>query len=206
MRDVTMQELSDSGLNPFAVKLLLESWKQHPQPKAVAFRLGGIAFAVGYDPHALLEEVERLKKRLEPLQAEIDRLKKLLDRDHTGLASALVSVRKAVGSYFWIPLGEWGSYEEHERTEKALRQEVGRCFDEIDKTAETALRESGTRSGAAFVPERDQLAAAHHRIALLRAAVDLFYDGDGAEHEEGCPEDGNCRCPNIVLINEAMKE
>jgi hypothetical protein len=158
MREVTLQELSDCGLNPFALQLLMESWQRHPNPKPVAFLLRGLPIALGYDPCAM--------------QAEIDRLKKLLDRDHTGLAAALVSVQKTVRSWGWIADGEWGSYEYHERSEEALRQEVDRCFDEITKTAQSALRESGTRAGAAFVPERDQLAAAQAQIATLRAALE----------------------------------
>ena len=105
-------------------------------------------------------------------EAEVKRLKKLLDRDHTGLAAALVACRRVARSYGWIPDGEWGCYEYHERTEEALREEVGRAFAEIDSLSETALQESGTRAGAAFVPERDKLAAAEAEVARLRAVLD----------------------------------
>lgn len=54
MRDVTMQDLHNCGLNPFAAQLLVESWKGHPTPKPVAFRLGGVECSMGYDPHMLL--------------------------------------------------------------------------------------------------------------------------------------------------------
>jgi hypothetical protein len=105
-------------------------------------------------------------------QAEIARLKNLLDRDHTGLASALNDCRQAVRSWGWIPAGEWGCYEYPERTEENLRKEVGQAFDQIEQTALTALRESGMRAGAAFVPERDQLAVAIAIVERLLAVVD----------------------------------
>jgi hypothetical protein len=34
---VTLQQLSDVGLNPFAVQLLAESYAKHPEPKPIAF-------------------------------------------------------------------------------------------------------------------------------------------------------------------------
>lgn len=110
-------------------------------------------------------------ERIAELEAEVSRLKRLLDRDHTGLAAGLVAVQRAVGGWFWIPAGEWGSYGWPERTEQALREEVSRCFEEVDVICSTALRESGTRAGAAFVPERDQLGAALAENERLRAEL-----------------------------------
>ncbi len=110
-------------------------------------------------------------ERADGAEAEVANLKKLLDRDHTGLAAGLARVRAVIRGWWWIPGGEWGSYEEHERTEEALRGEVGRCFEEVDRLAELALDESGVRAGAAFVPERDKLAAAEAEVACLRAWV-----------------------------------
>lgn len=39
---VSLQELSDCGLNPFAATLLVESWLNHPEPKKVSFPLRGV--------------------------------------------------------------------------------------------------------------------------------------------------------------------
>lgn len=53
---VTLQQLQDVGLNPFAVKLLAESYALHPEPKPVAFSYEGekdgkqIAVYVRLDP------------------------------------------------------------------------------------------------------------------------------------------------------------
>ena len=81
---------------------------------------------------------------------EIERLKQLINRDKTGLANALNAVRQVLRGYSWIPAGEWGSYEWHERTEKAFRDEIGRCFDEAEKIAVDALRASGDLANEAF--------------------------------------------------------
>jgi hypothetical protein len=46
-RPVTLQELSDCGLNPFAVKLLAESVTRHPRPRSVCFEFGDWKFFLG---------------------------------------------------------------------------------------------------------------------------------------------------------------
>jgi hypothetical protein len=84
---------------------------------------------------------------------EIERLKKLIDRDKTGLANGLNAVRQVFQGYFWIPAGEWGSYEWNERTEKNFREEIGRCFDDAEKIAVDALRASGGLANEAFRPD-----------------------------------------------------
>lgn len=119
-----------------------------------------------------------LAAEITDLRTAVKRLQKLLDRDHTGLAAALNAVRKLIGDmppsvgWGWIPAGEWGCYEEHERSEKVLREEVGRCFDAIGRVCETALLESGVRAGAAFVPERDQLEALRDVLRHLERRAD----------------------------------
>lgn len=118
--------------------------------------------------HVPLTLADEAAERIRGLQAERDRLKKLLDRDHTGLAAGLNAVRQACKSYGWIPSGEWGSYEWHERTEQAFREEIGRCFDEVERLALLALNESGLRANAAFHPEADKVAALEAENARLR--------------------------------------
>ena len=49
-----MQNLSDCGLNPFAVKLLVESYKRHPKPAPAAFIFDGVAITLGHDPNLLM--------------------------------------------------------------------------------------------------------------------------------------------------------
>jgi hypothetical protein len=46
-REVTLQELSDCGLNPFAVQLLAQSLTTHPRPRSVCFRFGEWKFFLG---------------------------------------------------------------------------------------------------------------------------------------------------------------
>lgn len=92
--------------------------------------------------------------RLRELIDEVDRLKKLIDRDRTGMAAGLADVRKVLASYGWIPAGEWGCYEWDECTEENFRAEVSRCFEKADKIALDALRESGKRASEAFGQRR----------------------------------------------------
>lgn len=109
------------------------------------------------DPSSYLER-EELIRRAEKAEAEVRRLRDLINRDRTGLAHALGIVLGIVHGYFWIPLGEWGSYEYSERSEEALRAEIGRCFEEVEETARTALRQSGTRANEAFHGPRKEKA------------------------------------------------
>lgn len=111
------------------------------------------------------------------LAAENQRLKKLLDRDHTGLASALSRVRELIGTaaehdgWAWIARGEWGPYDYTQRTPETLQQEIGNCFNEIEQVAETALRESGVRADAAFRPDADKFTAMEADVARLVALL-----------------------------------
>ncbi len=42
--EVTLQELSDCGINPFAAKLIAESFASHPNPKEATFRYRNAVF------------------------------------------------------------------------------------------------------------------------------------------------------------------
>lgn len=94
--------------------------------------------------------IEETEQKVQALEAEVRRLKDLIDRDRTGLAEALSKCRGVVLSFWWIANGEWGCYEWEERTEQAFREEIGRCFEQVDKIAEDALVESGRRAFEAF--------------------------------------------------------
>jgi len=89
-------------------------------------------------------------RALEDQAAEIDRLKKLLDRDKTGLAAALSAIRGFARGWSWIPRGEWGSYSHEDQTVETLRLEVAHLIAHVEETARTALRESGERADSAF--------------------------------------------------------
>lgn len=117
---------------------------------------------------ASIDAIDSLEDEVARLTAENERLKQLLDRDQTGLAAGLNAVRGVIGSYSWIPLGEWGSYEWHERTENTFRAEVGRCFEEAERLATEALRISGKRANAAFRPETDTPTLLHEENEALR--------------------------------------
>ena len=45
--DLTMQLLSDAGINPFAVKLLCESFERMQSPEPVKFKFQGIVYHLG---------------------------------------------------------------------------------------------------------------------------------------------------------------
>ncbi len=44
VREVILQELADCGVNPFAAKLISESFTKHPRPTPVTFRFGNAIF------------------------------------------------------------------------------------------------------------------------------------------------------------------
>lgn len=93
-------------------------------------------------------------KEAEEAKAEATRLRTLIERDRTGLAAGLAEVRKIVGGYGWLAReDEWMSYEYHERSEKALRQEMADCIDQVEAAAMGALQASGKRVTEAFRPE-----------------------------------------------------
>lgn len=46
VREVSLQELSDCGINPFAAELLQESYSSHPKPVPVTFLLRGVRFSL----------------------------------------------------------------------------------------------------------------------------------------------------------------
>lgn len=80
---------------------------------------------------------------------EIERLRGLLHRDQTGLASALVDIKQLTRAYYWIVEGR-GSYR---WDDDEYQQETARALDAIGNRATVALRESGNRADAAFHPE-----------------------------------------------------
>jgi len=89
-----------------------------------------------------------------PAAAEIKRLREAIDRDRTGLASALAKVRRTAEGYSWIPDGQWGSYHEQERTDETLRAEVGHCLSAILETVTAALIDSGNLAQRTLFPDR----------------------------------------------------
>lgn len=87
-----------------------------------------------------------MRDDIKAAEAEIARLKELLKRDQTGLAEALVEVRKLAKGWLWLGEADgWGSYDWPERTIETLRAEMGRCLNAVHAAASTALRQSGTR-------------------------------------------------------------
>jgi hypothetical protein len=103
----------------------------------------------------LATDYDAMKARAEAAERERDRLKRLLDRDQTGLAAALNEVQRTIKGWSWLARDEWGSYEWHERTEATLRKEMGTCFQRVEEIAALALKESGVRAMAAFYPGHD---------------------------------------------------
>lgn len=84
---------------------------------------------------------------------EVERLRGLIDRDRTGLAAALNTVRGILDGYSWLSRDEWGSYGWEERTFETLRREIGWMMDAAIEAIEKGLHESGDRANSAFHPE-----------------------------------------------------
>lgn len=85
---VTLQNLSDCGLNPFAIKLLVESWKGHPKPLPVSFVFDGVQITIELPGDAsVIAERDRLREENAALLAENAALRHalavmLLDHDN----------------------------------------------------------------------------------------------------------------------------
>lgn len=81
-------------------------------------------------------------------EAEAKRLKGLIDRDGTGLAAALVEVKKRAEGGRWISEGR-GSYK---YDEDDYRKETGWLVADVVRIAAEALRASGNLANEAFHP------------------------------------------------------
>lgn len=82
---------------------------------------------------------------------EVARLKRLIERDRTGLAAGLAQVRQIVKSWSWLGNNEdWGCYSWPERTVEALRGEMEQCLEAVEKAALGALQRSGVNVTEAF--------------------------------------------------------
>lgn len=93
----------------------------------------------------------RAQPEVDELKQEVGRLKGLIERDRTGLAAGLAQVRQIAKSWSWLGDNEdWGCYSWPERTVEALRSEMERCLDAVEKAALGALQRSGANVTEAF--------------------------------------------------------
>ena len=107
--------------------------------------------------------------RVKQLEAEVERLLKIIDRDRTGLAKALVDVRARAQASYWIVEGR-GSYTWND---DRYRRETGKALEEIGGIATKALRESGERADSAFHPKECK------RCSECDGQEHHWHDGDG---------------------------
>lgn len=89
--------------------------------------------------------------RIAELEAEVSRGRALINRDRTGLATALAEVLVILNGFRWLQEPEgWGSYPSEERTLETLRRELSGCFDQLRTVSAQALAESGDRANSSF--------------------------------------------------------
>lgn len=86
------------------------------------------------------------------LKQELRILRNALEVDRTGLGRALSNIRMFLQGCSWMADGEWGSYDNEERTIGTLRAELREVFKTIDSMAEEALRESGDLAQLTLFP------------------------------------------------------
>lgn len=116
---------------------------------------------------------ERAEATVAELDAEVKRLKGLLDRDRTGLASALSRIDREVSGRMWVADSR-GCYE---WDDDAYKAEAGDALRTVQAIATEALRESGTVANEGFFPrltveldtERETVKALTAEVAYLRA-------------------------------------
>jgi hypothetical protein len=132
-------------------------------------------------------EPAKLVARVKELEAEVVRVRDLINVDRTGLAATLNHVRAIVSGYDWIPAGEWGSYPYNERHTTTLRDEVGNLLASVRSAIERGLRESGNRADSAhrngptvpLAPARSELeqriAELETQLAAAKLDLDRWY-------------------------------
>lgn len=124
--------------------------------RVLAADLGAYQAAIGYQRLWWLREnadevIPAAIRRAIAAEAECERLRKLIERDRTGLAAGLSQVLRECRSWRWLGNpDEWSCYEWDEQTCNNMRREMQWCLDAIEKAAEAALRASGDRVTEAF--------------------------------------------------------
>lgn len=91
---------------------------------------------------------EELLELLRDRNQEIERLKRLISLDRTGLSAALDSVIREASSRLWVTDGRGPYAWDDDR----YKDEAGQALRGVIKIAKRALAESGDRVTAAFHP------------------------------------------------------
>ena len=96
------------------------------------------------------ETWDHLHARLSESEAEVERVRALINRDRTGLAAAIdAMVKEAIGR-LWVTEGRGPyAYDDEE-----YRQEAGRALRAIIEIGKKALNDSGALADSAFHPDR----------------------------------------------------
>lgn len=123
--------------------------------------------------------------RAEQLGAEVERLRKLIHRDRSGMAEALDSIKKEVRGRLWVTDGR-GCYE---WDDERYREEAGDALRTVLVIADDALIASGRIVDAAFHPALTPPPAGEVQVnkydlaKVLRRLVDQDgYNGDREAH------------------------
>lgn len=93
--------------------------------------------------------IRTLRARVGELEAEVRRVRDLINVDRTGLAATLNHIRAIVGGYAWIPAGKWGSYDYTQRTAETLQVEVGHLIESVTSALDRGLNASSNRADSA---------------------------------------------------------
>lgn len=91
MDDVTLQQLHDGGLNPFAVELLVEGWRRRPGPAPVCFTFRGVAVALGHDVTALRARLDAAEQALGQCARALRKHLGAVDADDVAAADRLAA-------------------------------------------------------------------------------------------------------------------
>jgi hypothetical protein len=106
--------------------------------------------------HGIAGVIDDAIKHIEASDAEIVRIKDLIDRDRTGLAAGLNEVKRVAAGWDWLCEGR-GPYE---YDDDRYRMEIGALISKVVDVANAALKASGDRANEAFIP-RARLTAQH---------------------------------------------
>jgi len=150
----------------------------------------------GLDDEELEGTISERDARIAALEAELAAVRACLNVDRTGLAKALVDIKKTIEGWSWIPAGESASYTYEDDAEEWLRREFGTAIETVSNLAIEALRDSGKIADLAFEdplfprPPSAIAAATEQRddlAKLAQALVDALPKYARTAHETAAP-------------------
>jgi hypothetical protein len=109
---------------------------------------------------AMVADRDTARQQLAAAEAEVARVRQLINLDRTGLATTIEAASKTLRGWWWLTEEHgWGSYDYTERTIATLRKEFSDALCTTLQILGDGMAESGRRADAAFHPDRARASA-----------------------------------------------